>query len=121
MAINSKLAARLTSPLALLLFASLIAGGVALLAYHYLQKREATMRAELAASSKGRITPKVNVVVPNVNVEANTVLNGERFVSRPVDDDLAADGTRGQASRHLPRPARSSAGGTSGGTAGRGR
>ena len=87
MAINSKLAARLTSPLALLLFASLIAGGVALLAYHYLQKREATMRAELAASSKGRITPKVNVVVPNVNVEANTVLNGERFVSRPVDDD----------------------------------
>lgn len=88
MAINSKLAARLTSPLALLLFASLIAGGVALLAYHYLQKREAAMRAELVASSKGRITPKVNVVVPNVNVEANTVLSGERFVSRPVDDDL---------------------------------
>lgn len=88
MAINSKLAARLTSPLALLLFASLIAGGVALLAYHYLQKREATMRAELAASSKGRITPKVNVVVPNADVDANTVLNGERFVSRPVDEDL---------------------------------
>jgi len=88
MAINSKLAARLTSPLALLLFASLIAGGVALLAYHYLQKREATMREELAASSRVKLTPKVNVVVPNANVEANTPLNGERFVSRPVDEDL---------------------------------
>lgn len=88
MAINSKLAARLTSPLALLLFASLIAGGVALLAYHYLQKREATMRQELQASSRVKLTPKVNVVVPNANVEANTPLNGERFVSRPVDEDL---------------------------------
>ena len=88
MAINSKLAARLTSPLALLLFATLIAAGVAVLAYHYLQKREATMRAELALSNRVKSTPKVNVVVPNTDVEANTVLNGTRFVSRPVDNDL---------------------------------
>lgn len=88
MAINSKLAARLTSPLALLLFASLIAAGVAALAYHYLQKREETMRAELAASSRVKVTPKVHVVVPNADVEPGTVLNGARFVSRPVDDDL---------------------------------
>jgi len=88
MAINSKLAARLTSPLALLLFASLIAAGVALLAYHYLQKREATMREELAASTRVKTTPKINVVVPNADAGANTPLNGERFVSRPVDDDL---------------------------------
>lgn len=88
MAINSKLAARLTSPLALLLFATLIAAGVAVLAYYYLQQREQTMRAELAASSQKKITPKVNVVVPNADVEANTVLNGARFVSRPVEDDL---------------------------------
>lgn len=88
MAINSKLAARLTSPLALLLFAALIAAGVAALAYHYLQQREETMRAELAASSRVKTTPKVQVVVPNADVEAGTVLGGARFVSRPVDDDL---------------------------------
>lgn len=88
MALNSKLAARLTSPLALLLLATLIATGVALLAYHYLEKREDTMRAELAANNQVKTTPKVNVVVPNADVEANTVVNGARFVSRPVDDDL---------------------------------
>ena len=88
MAINSKLAARLTSPLALLLFATLIAAGVAALAHHYLKKREETMRAELAASSRVKVTPKVHVVVPNADTEPGTVLNGARFVSRPVDDDL---------------------------------
>ena len=88
MAINTKLAARLKSPLILLLLATLLAGGVSLIAYTYLQKREETMKADLAAKSRKTSALMVNVVVPKTDAGINTALNNINFVSRPIEDDL---------------------------------
>jgi pilus assembly protein CpaB len=88
MANTSKLAARLTSPVALLLLATALAGGVSVIAYYYLQQREESIKVELAAKSHKKVTPKVNVVVPKMDVGINTVLNQNIFVSRPVEEDL---------------------------------
>ena len=88
MANNSKLVARLTSPIALLLFATVLAGGVAFLAYYYLQQREESIKVDLANKSRKKATPKVSVVVPKTNVAVNTVLNGTMFVSRSIEEDL---------------------------------
>lgn len=88
MAINPKLAARLSSPISLLLFATLLAGAVAAIAYVYLQKREETLKSELAAKSARRATPMVSVVVPRQNVGPNTILNNVNFVSRPIEEDM---------------------------------
>ena len=88
MANQSKLLARLTSPIALLLLATALAAGVALLAYVYLQKREESIKSELAEKSQKKVTPKVSVVVPKVDAKANTILNASNFVSRPVEEDL---------------------------------
>lgn len=88
MRINPKIANRLTSPVVLFVLAAALAGGVSLVAYMYLQKREQTMAAELVAKSKKKRTVMVDVVVPNRDVPANTVLNNAAFVSRPVESDL---------------------------------
>ncbi|MET3119960.1 pilus assembly protein CpaB [Undibacterium sp. GrIS 1.8] len=88
MANNSKLVAKLTSPIALLLFATALAGGVAFLAYFYLQQREESIKVELTNSSRKKATPKVSVVVPKANVGVNTILNGTMFVSRSIEEDL---------------------------------
>ena len=69
MANQSKLLARLTSPIALLLLATALAAGVALLAYVYLQKREESIKSELAEKSQKKVTPKVSVVVPKVDAK----------------------------------------------------
>jgi len=88
MALQNKFLARLASPAALLLFALVLAGGAAFLAHLYLQKREAAIKSELAAQSKKKAPPMVQVVVPRIDAAANAVLNGNLFVSRPVEDDL---------------------------------
>jgi pilus assembly protein CpaB len=88
MATNPKLVNKLTSPLALFLLATLLAGGVSLVAYFYLQKREATIQEELSRKHSSKAAVTVDVVVPKEDVPANTVLNGATFVSRPVEDDL---------------------------------
>jgi len=80
--------ATLASPVVLLLFATLLAGGVATLAYIYLQQREASMQQELTARSRKRQTPKVAVVVPRTDAAVNTVLNGTMFSSRSIEADL---------------------------------
>ncbi|QJE02316.1 Flp pilus assembly protein CpaB [Massilia forsythiae] len=80
--------ATLSSPAALLLFATALAAGVAGLAYLYLQQREDSMKREIAASARGRETPRVAVVVPKTDVGPDTVLNTTVFVSRKVDADL---------------------------------
>jgi pilus assembly protein CpaB len=88
MAIHSKLFTRLTSPLALFLLAALLAAGVSMVAYLYLQKREAVMQEEIARKNSRRELRTVDVVVPRQDVPANTVMSGAIFVSRPVEDDL---------------------------------
>lgn len=88
MAISHNIAARLTSPAALLLLAAAMALGVSTVAYSYLEQREEAIRAQVQADAQSRVTPKVEVVVPVVDVAVNTVLNTSRFVSRPVDADL---------------------------------
>lgn len=88
MVISHDIAARLTSPAALLLLAAAMALGVSTVAYFYLEQREEAIRAQVQADAQSRVTPKVEVVVPVVDVAANTVLNTSRFVSRPVDADL---------------------------------
>lgn len=88
MATYAHLIAKLNRPLMLLLLAALLAGGVAWVAYHYLQQREETMKQELAAKGRANATPTVEVVVPNADAGVNTVLNKSNFVSRPVDEDL---------------------------------
>nr|WP_315402277.1 Flp pilus assembly protein CpaB [uncultured Duganella sp.] len=88
MPIPSKLVARLTSPLSLLLVATALAAGVALLAYMYLQKREASIKDELAAKSRKPNTVSVRVVVPKADAKVGTVLNTANFVARPVEADL---------------------------------
>lgn len=88
MANNSKIAAKLSSPLALLLMAAVLAGGVAWLAYYYLQQREETMKQELAVKSQKKATPKVSVVVPKIDAGVNTVLNENNFVARKIEEDL---------------------------------
>ena len=88
MAINPKLAAKLKSPLALLLLATALAAGVAALAYIYLQQREEVMKTELADRVRRSATPMVAVVVPKQDAGINTTLNNINFVSRPVESDL---------------------------------
>lgn len=88
MAINSKLASKLTSPLALFLFAALLAAGVSAVAYVYLQKREASIEEELARKNSKSEAVMVDVVVPKEDVKPGTVMNGAMFVSRPVEEDL---------------------------------
>lgn len=88
MPIPSKLVARLTSPVTLLLVATALAAGVALLAYLYLQKREASLKDELAANAKRPDTVTVRVVVPTADAKAGTLLNTANFVARPVEEDL---------------------------------
>lgn len=88
MAINTKLAAKLRSPLFLLLLATGLALGVAALAYTYLKQREETMKADLTAKSRKAAAPMVSVVVPKVDVGINTPLNNINFVSRPIEEDL---------------------------------
>ena len=88
MATTSKIISKMSSPLVLLLLAALLAGGVAWLAYLYLQQREESIKTEIMASSRKKATPKVSVVVPNGDAAVGTVLNGQRFVSRSIDDDL---------------------------------
>jgi pilus assembly protein CpaB len=88
MPISSKLVARLTSPLTLLLVATALAAGVALLAYLYLQKREASIKDELTANAKRPDTVTVRVVVPTTDAKVGTVFNTANFVARPVEEDL---------------------------------
>ena len=88
MAINSHFAAKLKSPLALLLLATALAAGVAAVAYMYLQNREESMKSELAAKSRKNAAPMVSVVVPKNDVGVNTALSTVNFVSRPIEADL---------------------------------
>lgn len=88
MPIPSKLVARLTSPITLLLVATALAAGVAVLAYLYLQKREASIKDELTASAKRPATVTVRVVVPTADAKIGTILNTANFVARPVEEDL---------------------------------
>ncbi len=85
---NSKILAKLSSPLTLLLLAAVLAGGVAWVAYFYLQQREEAMKTELVAKGRKKETPKVGVVVPKADVGINTVLNTTNFVSRQIEADL---------------------------------
>ncbi len=85
---NSKILAKLSSPLSLLLLAAVLAGGVAWVAYFYLQQREEAMKTELAAKGRKKETPKVGVVVPKADAGVNTVLNTNNFVSRQIEADL---------------------------------
>jgi pilus assembly protein CpaB len=84
----SKLSNKLSNPLFLLLFAVLLAGAVAWLAFVYLEKREASIKSDLIAQNKKRETIMVAVVVPRVDAAINTVFNGQVFVSRPIEEDL---------------------------------
>ena len=84
----AKLRFRLSSPVVLLLLAFLLAAGVAALAYFYLQQREISMEKEIAEKSRKRKTPTVRVVVPRIDAQANTVLNGTLFSSRAIEEDL---------------------------------
>ncbi|MDP2371800.1 Flp pilus assembly protein CpaB [Rhodoferax sp.] len=88
MVTTSKVISKMSSPLVLLLLAALLAGGVAWLAYFYLQQREESIKSEIMASSQKKATPKVAVVVSKVDAAVGTVLNGQTFVSRSIDDDL---------------------------------
>lgn len=85
---SRKIIGKLTSPLVLLLLAALLAGGVAWVAYAYLQQREAVIKNELTAKSRQKETPRVSVVVPKADAAIHTVLNNNSFVSRSVDEDL---------------------------------
>lgn len=85
---SKNLLVRLTHPLVLLLLAALLAAGVAWVAYAYLQQREEAIKSEMAAKNRRRETPKVAVVVPKTDAGIHTVLNGQTFVSRPVEEDL---------------------------------
>lgn len=79
---------RLKSPIVLFLIAAVLAALVASAAYHYLQQREAAMREELAAKGTSNAVQRVAVVVPRVDVEAGSALQGDIFVSRNVEADL---------------------------------
>lgn len=85
---TTKISSKMSSPVVLLLLATLLAAGVAVLAYLYLQKREISMQQEIAASSRKRQTPKVQVVVPRIDAAVNTVLNNTTFSARSIDADL---------------------------------
>lgn len=85
---NSKILSKLTSPLALLLLAAGLAGGVSMMAYYYLQQREISIKTELAAKGRSQQRPMVGVVVPAIDVGINTVLNKANFVERKVEADL---------------------------------
>jgi pilus assembly protein CpaB len=84
----SKLSNKLSNPLFLLLFAVLLAGGVAWLAFVYLEKREESIKSDLIAQNKKKETVMVAVVVPRVDAAVNTVFNGQVFVSRSIEEDL---------------------------------
>lgn len=79
---------RLKNPLVLLLVAALLAGGAAWVTLQYLQKREAAMKEELAASGQAEAPRRVTVAVPLADAGVGTVLNLDNFVGRPVEEDL---------------------------------
>lgn len=80
--------AQLKSPMMLLVFAAVMAAAVAWIAYHYLQKREETIKQEIAAKGARQTAPQVVVAVPRADAQVGTVLNLNNFVSRPIDADL---------------------------------
>lgn len=75
-------------PVILLLLAAALAAGVAWLAYHYLQRREAAMAAALSARSERHAGQLVAVAVPRIDAAVGTIVDTGTFVSRPVEDDL---------------------------------
>lgn len=84
----ARVTSRLKNPLVLLLIAAVLAAGVAWVALQYLQKREAAMKAEIAASGKSEGPRRIAVAVPMADAAVGTVLNLDNFVARPVEEDL---------------------------------
>jgi pilus assembly protein CpaB len=81
-------AANVRSPLVLLLLAALMAAAVAWLAYHYLQKKEEAIKAEVTARERRGAAVTVQVAVPRTDAPAGTPLDTRMFVARPVEEDL---------------------------------
>ncbi|MFC0253901.1 Flp pilus assembly protein CpaB [Massilia consociata] len=79
---------RLKNPLVLLLIAAVLAMGVAWITLQYLERREAAMKAELAASGQANAPRRIAVAVPMADAGVGTVLSLDTFVARPVEEDL---------------------------------
>lgn len=84
----ANLSSRLKSPWLLMLGATLLAGGIAYLAYLYLVQREARIKEEVGARAAKLQGPKASVVVPRVNAAAGTPVELDIFVGRDIDADL---------------------------------
>jgi pilus assembly protein CpaB len=84
----SSFANKLKSPWVLMLGATLLAGGIAYVAYLYLVQREARIKEEVASRAMRLQGPKAAVVVPRVNAKAGTPVELDVFVSRDIDADL---------------------------------
>lgn len=85
---QSALVAQLKSPWAVLALAIALAGGVAFLAYTYLQQRELRIKEEAAASNSRSRTPMVAVAVPLADSTTGVVIDKTRFSAREVEEDL---------------------------------
>ena len=66
------LSSKLKSPWVLMLGATLLAGGIAYVAYLYLVQREASIKQEAASRAMRLQGPKAAVVVPRADAKAGT-------------------------------------------------
>ena len=87
MATKNNLSTRFKQPWLLLLLAIGAAGGVAFLAYGYLQQREARIKEEVTRSARSA-TPKVAVAVPLADAAVGTVIDKSTFSARAIEQDL---------------------------------
>jgi pilus assembly protein CpaB len=75
-------------PWALVLGATLLAGGVTYGAYSYLGQREARLKEDLMRRAANLQGPKTAVVVPRVDAKPGISVDQDVFVARDIDDDL---------------------------------
>lgn len=78
----------LKSPWVLLLGATVLAAGIAYIAYLYLQQRETRLQEEMTARSARARGPKTAVVVPRADAKPGQTVDLGVFVSREIDADL---------------------------------
>ena len=83
-----RLSSRFNGPWIILAVSLALALLVAWFAYAYLQQRERALQQQAANAARGHHRPDVAVVVPIEDSNVGAVLTKEKFVSRPIEDDL---------------------------------
>jgi pilus assembly protein CpaB len=83
-----RILSRLNGPWVILAISLASALLVSWFAYIYLQQREHSLQQQAVSAARGHRRPDVVVVVPIEDSNVGAVLTKEKFVARPIEDDL---------------------------------